>query len=93
MARARDTVEHPLHQLLAGDQAFGQLTARFPKHQARAAQLAVHIAIEHRAARQHDGRKFTVAAAIRAAGVVLSHPVVSTTPSNGYPASISTRPR
>src|SRR5262245_552164 len=35
----------------------------------------------------------TVAAAHRQAGVVLSHPVVSTTPSNGYPYSTSTSPR
>src|SRR5215472_13552319 len=32
---------------------------------------------------------FTVAAAMIAAGVVLSHPVVSTTPSSGYPNSTS----
>src|SRR5215831_11429474 len=34
---------------------------------------------------------FTVAAAMMAAGVVLSQPVVSTTPSSGYPNSTSTR--
>ena len=34
-----------------------KLSARFPKHQARAAQLAVHIGIEHRSARKHDGRQ------------------------------------
>ena len=37
-----------------------------------------------------DG-KFTVAAAIKLAGVVLSHPVVNTTPSKGYPYNTSTK--
>src|SRR3954469_7200077 len=36
---------------------------------------------------------FTVAAAISRAGVVLSQPVVSTTPSSGYPNRVSTSPR
>ena len=35
---------------------------------------------------------FIVAAAIRHAGVVLSQPVVRTTPSIGYPKRISTSP-
>ena len=37
--------------------------------------------------------RFTVAAAIRAAGVVLSHPVVSTTPSNGVPGQNLYQPK
>ena len=36
---------------------------------------------------------FAVAAAISMAGVVLSQPMVNTTPSSGYPKSISTSPR
>ena len=55
MAGAGDTGHHHFHQLLAGDQALRQLTARFPKHHARAAQLAVYIAVEHRSARQDNG--------------------------------------
>ena len=35
----------------------------------------------------------TVAAAINSAGVVLSHPIVSTTPSIGYPKRTSTNPK
>ena len=57
MARARYAGKHLVHQLLAGNLALGQLAARFPKHQAGAGQLAVHITIEHRAARQNDGGK------------------------------------
>src|ERR1700741_2632594 len=37
--------------------------------------------------------RLTVAAAINCDGVVLSQPVVSTTPSIGYPNSVSTNPR
>ena len=57
MACTRYAVEHSVHQLLASDLALGQLTARFPKHQPGAGQLAVYITVEHRAARQNDGRQ------------------------------------
>ena len=57
VARAGNTGHHHLYQLLASDQALRQLTARFPKHHARAAQLAVYVGVEHRSARQHNGRQ------------------------------------
>ena len=71
-------------EFLVVDAAGGQLLARLPDRHAGTGALALPPAVEHRAARQHDRRAvFTVAAAIRQAGVVLSQPVVSTTPSSG----------
>ena len=75
------------------DLAGRKLPSRFPQRHAGPGELAFVIAVDHRAAGEHDGGQFTVAAAIRHAGVVLSQPVISTTPSSGYPHSISTMPR
>ena len=58
-------------------------SAGAPDHGAGADQLALVPAVEHRATRQHDRGNIDGGAAIIAAGVVLSQPVVSTTASIG----------
>ena len=47
---------HDVHELLVVDLAGGKLLARLPDHGSGAGALAIEPAVQHRAARQHDGR-------------------------------------
>ena len=66
------------------DLAGGKHLARLPDDGAGAGELALEMAVEHRPAREHDRRECRPwPPPISMAGVVLSQPVVSTTPSSG----------
>ena len=81
--RSRGTRCRDFHELTRIDPASRQLLPRMPVHRSRTGALSLPPTVEHWSARENDGGTVDSRPAIKLAGVVLSHPVMSTTPSRG----------